>query len=47
MGRQGRTLLIAPLEVKCPQAKALFGGAIIGLLSRPQMFYYLNNFFGE
>ena len=50
MGGRGRRLIIAPLEVKCPRAKALgsprafylFGGAIINLRPRSPMYYSLN-----
>jgi len=43
MGGRGRMLIIAPLEVKCPRAFYLFGGAIINLRPRPPMYYSLNN----
>jgi len=36
-------LIIAPLEVKCPRAFYLFGGAIINIRPRPPMYYSLNH----
>ena len=44
MAGRGQRLIIAPLEVKCPRAFYLFGGAIINLRLRPPMYYSLNNF---